>query len=77
MIGAYLEFADAGCAPDPQDFVEHYPELAAGLRPHGVDFAELTGVSYNPLADKWSLSPDLDVNYMAVAARKANSDYST
>ena len=52
-------------------------ELAAGLRPHGVDFAELTGVSYNPLADKWSLSPDLDVNYMAVAARKANSDYST
>jgi 2-polyprenyl-6-hydroxyphenyl methylase/3-demethylubiquinone-9 3-methyltransferase len=48
-------------------------ELAAGLRPHGVEFAELTGVSYNPLADKWSLSPDLDVNYMAVAARRAIS----
>jgi 2-polyprenyl-6-hydroxyphenyl methylase / 3-demethylubiquinone-9 3-methyltransferase len=44
-------------------------ELAAGLRPHGLEFAELTGVSYNPLMDKWSLSRDLDVNYMAVARR--------
>jgi 2-polyprenyl-6-hydroxyphenyl methylase/3-demethylubiquinone-9 3-methyltransferase len=45
-------------------------ELAAGLRPHGVDVAEITGVGYNPLADKWSLSRDLDVNYLLVA-RKA------
>src|SRR5262245_33616525 len=44
-------------------------ELAAGLRPHGLEFAEITGVSYNPLADRWSLSRDLDVNYMAVARR--------
>jgi 2-polyprenyl-6-hydroxyphenyl methylase/3-demethylubiquinone-9 3-methyltransferase len=44
-------------------------ELAAGLRPHGLEFAELTGVAYNPLADKWSLSGDLDVNYMAVATK--------
>lgn len=45
-------------------------ELAAGLRPHDLEFTELTGVSYNPLADKWSLSRDLDVNYMAVARRR-------
>jgi 2-polyprenyl-6-hydroxyphenyl methylase/3-demethylubiquinone-9 3-methyltransferase len=45
-------------------------ELAAGLRPHGVEFAEITGVSYNPLTDKWSLSRDLDVNYMVVAERR-------
>jgi 2-polyprenyl-6-hydroxyphenyl methylase/3-demethylubiquinone-9 3-methyltransferase len=45
-------------------------ELAAGLRPHGLEFAEITGVSYNPLADKWSLSRDVDVNYMAVATRR-------
>lgn len=44
-------------------------ELAAGLRPHGLEFAEMTGVSYNPLTDKWSLSRDLDVNYMVVAKR--------
>jgi 2-polyprenyl-6-hydroxyphenyl methylase/3-demethylubiquinone-9 3-methyltransferase len=45
-------------------------ELAAGLRPQGVAFTDITGVTYNPLADKWSLSRDLDVNYMAVAARR-------
>ena len=45
-------------------------ELAAGLRPHGLEFAEITGVSYNPLADRWSLSRDLEVNYMAVATRR-------
>src|SRR5215510_12411414 len=45
-------------------------ELAAGLRPHGLEFAEITGVSYSPLTDKWSLSRDLDVNYMAVTARR-------
>jgi 2-polyprenyl-3-methyl-5-hydroxy-6-metoxy-1,4-benzoquinol methylase len=26
---------------------------------------------YNPMTDAWSLSPDLDVNYMASAARSA------
>ncbi len=44
-------------------------EPAAGLRPHGVEFAEITGVSYNPLADRWSLSRDLDVNYLVLAKR--------
>jgi 2-polyprenyl-6-hydroxyphenyl methylase/3-demethylubiquinone-9 3-methyltransferase len=44
-------------------------ELAAGLRPHGVEFGEITGVSYNPLTDTWSLTRDLDVNYMVVAKR--------
>ncbi len=42
-------------------------ELAAGLRPHGVEFAEIAGVSYNPLTDKWLLTRDLDVNYMVLA----------
>lgn len=45
-------------------------ELAAGLRPHGLEFAEIAGVSYSPLTDKWSLSRDLDVNYMAVAKKQ-------
>ncbi len=42
-------------------------ELASALRKGGVDFDEITGVAYNPLNDKWSLSKDLDVNYMAFA----------
>lgn len=29
------------------------------------------GVAYNPLADRWSLSADMDVNYMLAARRKA------
>jgi 2-polyprenyl-6-hydroxyphenyl methylase/3-demethylubiquinone-9 3-methyltransferase len=27
------------------------------------------GVTYNPLADSWSLSRDTDVNYMVLAER--------
>jgi 2-polyprenyl-6-hydroxyphenyl methylase/3-demethylubiquinone-9 3-methyltransferase len=27
------------------------------------------GVIYNPLADRWQLSSDMDVNYMLAAAR--------
>jgi 2-polyprenyl-6-hydroxyphenyl methylase/3-demethylubiquinone-9 3-methyltransferase len=44
-------------------------ELAAALRPAGLALSEITGVAYNPLSDSWRLSRDLDVNYMAVAAR--------
>ncbi|WP_374650337.1 bifunctional 2-polyprenyl-6-hydroxyphenol methylase/3-demethylubiquinol 3-O-methyltransferase UbiG [Dongia sp.] len=44
-------------------------EMARGLRHHGLNLTELTGVSYNPLKDTFHLSRDLDVNYMAVAKR--------
>jgi len=44
-------------------------ELAASLRPHGLGIAELSGVSYNPLADSWRVGRDLDVNYIAVVER--------
>src|SRR5512132_175839 len=42
-------------------------ELAAILRRHGLDVAELTGATYDPLRRSWSLSRDLGVNYMGVA----------
>jgi 2-polyprenyl-6-hydroxyphenyl methylase/3-demethylubiquinone-9 3-methyltransferase len=45
-------------------------ELAAALRPHGLRIAELAGVSYNPLADRWSLGRDIGVNYLAVIDRQ-------
>ncbi|HVO13582.1 MAG TPA: bifunctional 2-polyprenyl-6-hydroxyphenol methylase/3-demethylubiquinol 3-O-methyltransferase UbiG [Alphaproteobacteria bacterium] len=44
-------------------------ELAAGLRRAGLELADLSGVAYNPLNDKWTLSRDLDVNYMAFAVK--------
>jgi len=44
-------------------------ELANPLRRSGFAIERLTGVTYNPLADRWSLSRDLDVNYMLAAKR--------
>ena len=44
-------------------------ELAAGLRPGGLIVRELSGLTYNPLADSWSLSRDLDVNYLVYALK--------
>ena len=45
-------------------------EIAASLRAGGMAIEELTGVSYNPISDRWRLSKDLDVNYMAVAGKE-------
>lgn len=44
-------------------------EMELGIADAGLTLKELRGVSYNPLTDKWSLSGDTDVNYMALAAR--------
>jgi 2-polyprenyl-6-hydroxyphenyl methylase / 3-demethylubiquinone-9 3-methyltransferase len=42
-------------------------ELAKYLLDNRLAVTEETGVVYSPFADKWSLSSDLDVNYMVVA----------
>ncbi len=44
-------------------------ELARGVRPHGLAVQEVSGLAYNPLSDRWSLSRDLDVNYMLFAVK--------
>jgi 2-polyprenyl-6-hydroxyphenyl methylase/3-demethylubiquinone-9 3-methyltransferase len=44
-------------------------ELEAILERRGLAVIDETGVIYNPLADRWQLSTDMDVNYMVVAAR--------
>jgi 2-polyprenyl-6-hydroxyphenyl methylase/3-demethylubiquinone-9 3-methyltransferase len=44
-------------------------ELEAALRASGLVLAETSGVSYNPILDRWSLATDLDVNYLAVATK--------
>jgi 2-polyprenyl-6-hydroxyphenyl methylase/3-demethylubiquinone-9 3-methyltransferase len=42
-------------------------ELAKHLLDNRLVIADHTGVVYSPLADKWSLASDMDVNYMVVA----------
>ncbi len=46
-------------------------ELAAGLRGTQMEITALRGMSYNPIADIWRLSNDLDVNYLAFARTRA------
>jgi 2-polyprenyl-6-hydroxyphenyl methylase/3-demethylubiquinone-9 3-methyltransferase len=44
-------------------------ELKAALRGAGLTLADTTGMVYDPLADRWSLSRDTDVNYFATATK--------
>lgn len=44
-------------------------EAARALRANGLAIADLTGVSYDPLRDRFRLNPDLAVNYMLFAVR--------
>ncbi len=44
-------------------------ELEAALAGTGLNVAHRLGVTYNPLADSWSRSSDMSVNYAIVAER--------
>ena len=44
-------------------------ELESALTAGGLQLIDETGVAYNPLTDRWSLTPDMDVNYMVLAER--------
>ncbi len=44
-------------------------EIARGLRPNGLAVQEVCGLAYNPLADRWSLARDLNVNYLLFAVK--------
>jgi 2-polyprenyl-6-hydroxyphenyl methylase/3-demethylubiquinone-9 3-methyltransferase len=46
-------------------------EVEALLEKNGLRITHETGVIYNPFADCWQISSDMDVNYMVVAARAA------
>lgn len=50
-------------------------EMTRGLAAGGVHVTATTGVTYNPLADTWSLDPrDLAVNYMCVGEKGVGGD---
>lgn len=44
-------------------------EIEAPLSRAGVEIIDRTGVFYNPLADQWNRSRDMDVNYMVLARK--------
>ncbi|WP_265517540.1 bifunctional 2-polyprenyl-6-hydroxyphenol methylase/3-demethylubiquinol 3-O-methyltransferase UbiG [Nitratireductor luteus] len=44
-------------------------ELEKALEQAGLSIKEKTGVVYNPLADRWQRSKDMDVNYMVLAEK--------
>jgi 2-polyprenyl-6-hydroxyphenyl methylase/3-demethylubiquinone-9 3-methyltransferase len=44
-------------------------EVRAALEDGGLKVADLVGVTYNPLADRWSRSTDTGVNYMMLGVR--------
>ena len=46
-------------------------ELEAAIEAGGLSVFTREGVAYNPLADRWSRSRDLDVNYQLAAGRPA------
>jgi len=45
-------------------------ELVLGLRRNGLNATKLAGVSYDWSRSEWSLSRNLEINYMVVAARR-------
>jgi 2-polyprenyl-6-hydroxyphenyl methylase/3-demethylubiquinone-9 3-methyltransferase len=45
-------------------------ELVLALRRNGLSPTELTGLSYDWIRGEWSLSRDLEVNYMVMAVRR-------
>jgi 2-polyprenyl-6-hydroxyphenyl methylase / 3-demethylubiquinone-9 3-methyltransferase len=45
-------------------------ELETAVENAGLSVTGERGVIYNPFADRWQLSSDMDVNYMLAAARK-------
>jgi 2-polyprenyl-6-hydroxyphenyl methylase/3-demethylubiquinone-9 3-methyltransferase len=46
-------------------------ELEKPISSAGMHIIHRTGVFFNPLQDRWNLSPDMDVNYMMLAKRPA------
>lgn len=49
-------------------------EITTPLGSSGLSLVDQTGVFYNPLQDQWNLSSDMDVNYMMLLERKAESN---
>src|SRR5438067_908058 len=45
-------------------------EFVLGLRRNGLQPTQLAGISYDFVSGKWSVSRDLEINYMVIAVRR-------
>jgi len=45
-------------------------EFANGLRAGGVEVTDLKGMTFNPIADEWAVTDDLDVNYLLCGVKR-------
>ena len=45
-------------------------EVTAMLADHGLQVAVSTGMAYNPFTVTWSLTPDMNINYLLYAIKK-------
>ena len=59
----------AGCRAAPINGTSSSPPTNSRIiwSDNKLAITEQTGVVYSPFADRWSLSSDMDVNYMVVA----------
>lgn len=46
-------------------------ELATGLRRRGMTVREVAGMTYDPIANRWGMGRDIDVNYVMLAVKMA------
>jgi 2-polyprenyl-6-hydroxyphenyl methylase/3-demethylubiquinone-9 3-methyltransferase len=69
IVGA--EFVFRWLPPSTHDWRKFLrpSEFILGLRRNGLSTVRLTGLVYDPWSGKWSLGPDLGVNYMVAAVR--------
>lgn len=44
-------------------------EISGMLERHGLKTTDVTGVIFNPIANRWRLSEDASVNYLLVAEK--------
>ena len=67
IVGAEISCAGLPRGTHQWDKFVTPDELAKHLLDNRLVITEETGVIYSPFADRWSLSSDMDVNYMVVA----------
>ncbi len=45
-------------------------EVARGFRRAGLELADVTGITYDPMTDGWKTGSDTDVNYLVFAVKR-------
>jgi len=69
VVGAEYIFRWLPCGTHQWDKFITPNELEIAIERNGLHVVAATGVVYRLLADRWQLSPDMDVNYMVVAGK--------